>query len=115
MDGTCLQFNNNKNRPIPDFYKRHRYLSYVETEKDQSVTKSFKLYSIPYDCSILLLNSRALFGSGDVKICRYRKMLFNLYKTLSFSSSYQSYNSSRVYTSILTMLLVLCFKILRFY
>jgi hypothetical protein len=85
-----------KKGTVPEFCRRRRNLSYAETENDHSVTNSLKVYSIPYVSSSLLLNIGALFRSGELKICRYNIILFNLYRTSSFSSSCPNPTSSRI-------------------
>jgi hypothetical protein len=85
-------------------------LSYADTENDHSVTSFLNVYSVPYDGSLLLLNIGALFGSGELNNRRYGIMLFNLYRVLSFCSSFRNMISSGVCANFATLSIRFLFK-----
>jgi hypothetical protein len=61
-------FDRNKNGAVLDFCIRCRYLSYVEMEKDHSMTMFPKLYSFLYVYRSYSLQNGALFNRGDEKM-----------------------------------------------
>jgi hypothetical protein len=68
MERTCSSLDMSRNGVVLDFYRSRMNLSYAETEKDHFVAKSLNVYSVPYACSLLLLNIGTLLGRRELKI-----------------------------------------------